>query len=189
MRTSFKIHAGLQLGLGAAVMLIGALTFVAGAPAFTNTGLSLGVTFAFLVPLHAATIFRGIALDFRSGGSVSNKSLQWSALRALPHSVHVCLVALGLGGAALLAAAQADEGSLSGGEAHRGHYYAVDTSDPYRTRIEITRSEYDDLRKQNQRTMVAVFGLIAAGGGTLTLVIAELDAASRLPTPPASERP
>jgi hypothetical protein len=52
----------------------------------------------------------------------------------------------------------------------------------------ITRREYDDLREQNQRTMVSVYGLIAAGGGTFTLVIAELDAAARLPTPPASER-
>ncbi|CAL9329741.1 hypothetical protein SUDANB105_00048 [Streptomyces sp. enrichment culture] len=95
------------------------------------------------------------------------------------------LVALGPGGVALLAAAQTDDGSRSGREAHRGHYGAA--SDPYRTGTEITESEYDGVGKQNQRIMVAVYGLIAAGGGTFTLVIAELDAASRLPMPPAGE--
>ncbi|WP_370409790.1 hypothetical protein [Streptomyces fradiae] len=44
-----------------------------------------------------------------------------------------------------------------------------------RQRIEITRSTYEALRKDKQTSLFAGYGLIAAGGGGLTLVFAKLD--------------
>ncbi|MFJ9795426.1 hypothetical protein [Streptomyces sp. NPDC101145] len=176
MKTSFKIHAGLQLALGVGALFVSALTLVPGVPLITDTGLLLGISFALLLPLHAATIFRSINLDFRSGGAVSNKSLQWLALRNLPRRVHVLLVGVGLAGAALVTGVMSDVGSLSGGEATHGRYTAVDTSDPHRRRVDITKNEFDRLRQQELRTLIAIYGIIATGGGAYTLVLAELDA-------------
>ncbi|MFB7368858.1 hypothetical protein ACFC0D_03295 [Streptomyces sp. NPDC056222] len=180
MKTSFKIHAGLQLALGVGALLMSGLTSVPGVSLNMKTGLLFGICLALLLPLHAATIFRSINLDFRSGGAVSNKSLQWQALRNLPRLVHVFLVGVGLAGAALLSGATSTSvDHLSGGEASYGRYTAVDTTDPHRRRIAVTKSEYDRLQEQEQRTMFAIYGLIAAGGGAFTLMVAELDASTR----------
>ncbi len=57
----------------------------------------------------------------------------------------------------------------------RGYYSAIDTVDPDRRRVAITRSQYEELRKDDQRVAFAAFGLFAAGGGGLTLLFGKLD--------------
>ncbi|MFF2779579.1 hypothetical protein ACFVU3_32355 [Streptomyces sp. NPDC058052] len=185
MKTSFKIHAGLQLGLGGVALLASALTLLPGRPLVTHTGLFLAVCFALLVPLHAGTIFRSIALHLRSGSRVSDKALQWQALRNLPRPVHVFLIGAGVAAAALLASTGSGD-RLSGAEAAQGRYTAVDTTDPRRERVTISRTAYDRLHKEDQRSMFTVFGLLAVGGGAFTLTVAELDASGRSRTPDGS---
>ncbi|MGW6563935.1 hypothetical protein [Streptomyces sp. NPDC054975] len=114
-----------------------------------------------------ATIIRGI----RSG---AGKAEQWLALRALPRSLHVLLAGLGLAVAALLTVPDDDSG-LQATDSARGRYYAVDTTDPRRSRIEVTRSEHQALSKKDQRSMFTIYAALAAGGGGLTLVFGKLD--------------
>ncbi|MFF9013583.1 hypothetical protein ACF09C_11545 [Streptomyces sp. NPDC014870] len=175
MKRSYEVHAGLQLALATVALLAAAYSAVPYLPPFTREGILFGVGFALLFPLHAATIFRSISLEFRARGFASSKSNQWHALKALPGRVHALLIALALSGAALVTGAFSDDSGLQATDSVRGRYYAVDTTDPQRQRIEVTRSQYEALSKQGQRTMFAIYGLIAAGGGAVTLVFAKLD--------------
>ncbi|MCX5394552.1 hypothetical protein [Streptomyces sp. NBC_00094] len=175
MRRSFTVHAGLQLALATVALSAAAYTAVPYLPPFAGEGILLGIGFALLFPLHAATIFRSIALEFRVRGYARNKTNQWRALKALPGRVHALLVGLGLAGAVLLSGAFSDDSGLQATDSVRGRYYAVDTTDPQRQRIEVTRSQYEALNKQGQRFMFTIYGLIAGAGGGLTLVFAKLD--------------
>ncbi|MFF5933651.1 hypothetical protein [Streptomyces sp. NPDC012508] len=169
------MHAGLQLALAIMALSAAAYSAVPHLPPFAGEGILLGIGFALLFPLHAATIFRSIALEIRVRGYASNRTNQWRALKSLPGRVHVLLVGLGLAGAVLLSGAFSDDSGLQATDAVRGRYYAVDTTDPQRQRIEVTGSQYEALSKQGQKTMLAIYGLIAAGGGGLTLVFAKLE--------------
>ncbi|MDQ1007795.1 hypothetical protein QFZ82_002280 [Streptomyces sp. V4I23] len=174
MRTSFKIHAGAQLSLSVAGLLAASLAALPFPPPFANEWLLLGIGIALLVPLHVATIVRSIAVGLRDMRFASSKANQWRALRSLPRRVQGLLAGVGLAGVMLLVGAGADDSSLQGADSVRGRYFAIDTSDPQRGRIEITRSEYEALRKEDQQVVFAAFALFAAGGGGLTLVFAKL---------------
>ncbi|MFI8323833.1 hypothetical protein [Streptomyces sp. NPDC085529] len=169
MRRSFTLHAGAQLALATAALAVSACAAVPGLPPLPGEGILLGAGFALLFPLHAATIFR-------SWGHVSDRAYQWQAFKALPHRVHALLVGLGLAGGLLLSGAFPNDGTgLQATEVVRGRYFAVDTTDPERRNFEVTRSRYEALSKQGQRDMFAIYGLVAAGGGALTLIFAKLD--------------
>ncbi|MFG2334321.1 hypothetical protein ACGFMM_32625 [Streptomyces sp. NPDC048604] len=105
MKRSFKAQAGLQLALATVALLAAAYSPVPHLPPFASEGILLGVGFALLFPLHAATIFRSISLESRARGFASSKSNQWRALKALPGRVHALLVALALSGAVLVTGA------------------------------------------------------------------------------------
>ncbi|MET9953844.1 hypothetical protein ABZ135_20125 [Streptomyces sp. NPDC006339] len=175
MRTSFKFHAGAQLALCAAGLLTAALAAAPPLPPFTNEWLLLGIGIALLVPLHLATTFRSVALERRARGFAGNKANQWRALRALPRRVHALLVGAGLAGVFLVTGALWDDSDLQGAESVRGYHSAIDTSTPDRRRVPITTSQYEALRKDEQRVAFAAYGLFAAGGGGLTLVFGKLD--------------
>lgn len=174
MRAGFTIHAGLQFALSLMGLLAATVAAVPLLPPFADEWVLLGIGLALLVPLHVATIVRGAVLALRARG-LATKAHQWRALCALPRPAHVLLVGAGLAGAALLVGPGADGSPLVNAGSVRGRYFAVDTTDPHRQRIEITRSTYEALRKDDQRTLFAGYALIAAGGGGLTLVFAKLD--------------
>ncbi|MEV5970218.1 hypothetical protein [Streptomyces sp. NPDC051921] len=175
MRKSFTMHAALQVALSTVALCASAYTAVPQLPLFAHEEVLLGIGFVLLFPLHAATIFRSIALEFRVKGYASSKTNQWRALKALPHRVHALLAALALAGGLLVSGLFSDDSGLQATDTSRGRYFAVDTTDPLRPNIEVTRSQYEELSKQGQRTMLAIYGLIAAGGGALTLVFGKLD--------------
>ncbi|MEU7510736.1 hypothetical protein AB0B13_01815 [Streptomyces sp. NPDC042898] len=160
-------------GLVAAVLA--AVPFL---PPFADEWLLLGIGIALLVPLHLATLVRAIAVGRRDMRFASNKANQWRALRALralPRRVQAALVGAGLAGAFLVTGVFWDDSGLQRVETVRGHYSAIDTSDPDRERVPISRSQYEELRKEDQRIAFAAFGLFAAGGSGLTLLFGKLD--------------
>ena len=175
MRTSFKLHAGMQLTLSGVGLLAAVLAAVPLLPPFADEWLLLGIGIALLVPLHRATIFRSVALELRARGFASNKANQWRALRALPHRVHALLVGAGLAGVFLVTGVLWDDSGLERVESVRGYYSAIDTADPERGRVPVTRSQYEALRRDDQRVAFAAFGLFAAGGGGLALLFGKLD--------------
>ncbi|MFF3246890.1 hypothetical protein ACFYWY_24875 [Streptomyces sp. NPDC002870] len=172
MKTSYKVQAGLALSVSVSALSASALTLLPGEPVLDNTALFAGIGFVLLLLLFLATIIRGIALDVGSGGSLSNSWLQWLALRCLPRTVQAVLVCVFAAGIAVVTAVGG--GPLQASDAAHGRYFAVDTADPHRRHVEVTTSEYDDVYKHDQRSMFAIIGLLAAGAGTLTLIIGEL---------------
>ncbi|MEU8619487.1 hypothetical protein [Streptomyces sp. NPDC048623] len=175
MRTSFKIHAGLQFALSLAGLLAATFTALPDLPPFADEWLLLGIGIALLLPLHVLTIVRSNMIALRTD-SLTTKAHQWRALRALPLPAQLLLVGAGLAGAALfVGTGRAPSHLLNPGSA-QGRYFAVETTDPKRQPIEITKSTYEALRKDEQTSLFAGYGLIAAGGGGLTLVFAKLDA-------------
>ncbi|MFF9012999.1 hypothetical protein ACF09C_08485 [Streptomyces sp. NPDC014870] len=175
VRTSFKIHAGAQLALCVAGLLAASLATLPFLPPFADEWLLLGIGIALLVPLHVATIVRSIAVGLRDMRFASSKANQWRALRSLPRRVKGMLAGVGLAGVMLLVGARADDSSLHKADSVRGRYFAIDTSDPRRERIQITRSKYEALRKEDQQVTFAAYALFAAAGGGLTLLFAKLD--------------
>ncbi|MGW6395675.1 hypothetical protein ACWFR1_35430 [Streptomyces sp. NPDC055103] len=165
----------MQLALSGAGLLAATLAALPFLPSFADEWLLLGVGIALLVPLHLATLFRGIALEMRAPGFARNKTNQWRALRALSRRVRVLLVGAGLAGAFLAGGAFRDDSGLRHVESLRGRYSAIDTSDPERGRVPISRSRYEAARKDEQRVAFAAFGLFAAAGGGLTLLFGKLD--------------
>ncbi|MFF5970766.1 hypothetical protein ACFY7C_04480 [Streptomyces sp. NPDC012769] len=141
---------------------------VPGRPPIASFGVLLGVGSALIFPLHAATIIRGMR-------AAADKTEQWRALLTLPRSLLALLAGLGLGVVALLTLPGDDGSGLQAGDSVHDRYYAVDTTDPRRSRVEVTRSEYEALSKHDQRHMLTVYGALAAGGGALTLVFGALD--------------
>ncbi|HET6358146.1 hypothetical protein [Streptomyces sp.] len=93
MTTSYKVQAGLALSVSVSVLSASALTLLPGEPVLDNTALFAGIGLVLLLPLFLVTTIRGIALNFRSGGSLSNSWLQWLALRCLPRTVQAVLSA------------------------------------------------------------------------------------------------
>jgi hypothetical protein len=177
MGTSFKVHAGLALALSVSELLLAAFTYLPGEPVL-NTGVGAGIGIGLLFPLFIAAIVRGIVLDFSGGGILSNKSLQWLALRCLPRTVQTVLVCILVAGVALLAGIGAEEGSRQAGPVRGGRHYAFDTTLAHRGEVEVAKSEYDSLVKNDQRRMFAIIGLLAGGAATLTLVTGALHAAT-----------
>ncbi|MFD3665241.1 hypothetical protein ACFWVF_32345 [Streptomyces sp. NPDC058659] len=175
MRSSAKIHAGTQLALATAGLLAAALATAPLLPPFADEWLLLGIGIVLLVPLHVATLIRGIAVGLRARGFASSKANQWRALRSLPRRVQGLLAAVGLTGLVLIIHAGADASSLQNTDTVRGRYFAIDTSDPQRQRIEISRSESEALQKEDQQVAFAAYALVATVGAGLTLVLARLD--------------
>ncbi|MFF1509271.1 hypothetical protein [Streptomyces sp. NPDC058326] len=175
MRTSFRIHAGAQLSLSGLGLLAAALAAVPLLPPFADEWLLLGAGIALLVPLHLATLVRGVAVGLRDIRFASSRANQWRALRSLPRRVQALLAALGLAGLALITGVGADDSSLQKADSVRGRYFAVDPTDPRRMRFEVPRDTYETLRKEEQRVAFAAYALVAAGGAGLTLVSARFD--------------
>ncbi|MFF8601107.1 hypothetical protein ACF065_18435 [Streptomyces sp. NPDC015232] len=174
MRTSFKIHAGLQFALSLTGLLAGTLATVPHRPPFTDEWVALGIGIALLVPLHLLTIVRSCAIALRTDGQTT-KAHQWQAFRALPLPARLLLVGAGLAGVALFAGTGKAPSHLVNPGSADGRYFAVDTADPRRQRTEIPRSTYEALRKDEQTSLFAGYALLAAGGGGMTLVFAKLD--------------
>ncbi|MEV6327861.1 hypothetical protein [Streptomyces sp. NPDC051909] len=175
MRTSFKVHAGLQFALSLAGLLAATYTALPHLPPLGDEWIALGIGIALLVPLHVATIVRSNIVALRTDG-LTTKANQWRALRALPRPTRLLLAGAGLAGAALFVGTDNAPSHLVNPGSAEGRYFAVETTDPRRQRTEITRVTYEALRKDEQTSLFAGYGLIAAGGGGLTLVFAKLDA-------------
>ncbi|GEB57428.1 hypothetical protein GCM10017674_80570 [Streptomyces gardneri] len=78
MRSSFKLHAGMQLALSGVGLLAAVLAAVPLLPPFADEWLLLGIGLALLVPLHLATLFRSIAVELSNRGFAGNKANQVS---------------------------------------------------------------------------------------------------------------
>lgn len=120
MRRSSKTRAELGVTLGAAALCASVCAAVPGLPPLSGEGILLGVGFTPLFPLHAATVSRSIALEFRARGHVGDRTNQRRALKALPRRVGALLVGLGPTHGLLLSGVSSDGSGLQATDADRG---------------------------------------------------------------------
>lgn len=171
MRRSFAVHAGAALVLSVAQLSAAALTLLPGHSVFGDGKLAVGLSMLALFPVFLTALVRGILLQTDGVRLGRNPSLQWLALRCLPRSVQVCLLAVFAAGIALVVSSSGEDRQAL--DPRDGRYYALYTGIP-RQEIEISRTEYEALIKIDQRTMFAIPGLLSAGAATLVLVTGQL---------------
>ncbi|MBN0043199.1 hypothetical protein JS756_03585 [Streptomyces actuosus] len=186
MKTSFKIHAA-ALTLSGFSLLVSALTLLPGPPLPYSGGPLLAIEFALLFPLFIVTIGRGMAME--AGGRKLSRAAHWPALQSLPRPLRLALVCIFASGIGLTASSVIADTSRQAGKTEVGRYYAVDLDSPTHEQVEVSKSEYDTLRKHDQRAMHAITGMLAAGAATMTLVIGHLHPSTGRYMPPSSLDP
>ncbi|MFG3310300.1 hypothetical protein [Streptomyces wuyuanensis] len=185
MTVGIKVQVGLALTVCVFSLSASALTFLPGEPADAG-GLMLGVEFVLLFPLVVATIGRAWALQ--ADGVRLAPSMQWLALRCLPRAVQLVLACAFAAGIALMASGNWT--SRQAGETEHGRYYVIEVGSPTRERVEVSKSEYDTLLKNDRRAMHAISAMLAAGTATMTLIVGEWHPTTGRPGPPLqAERP
>ncbi|MGW6292552.1 hypothetical protein [Streptomyces sp. NPDC055058] len=98
----------------------------------------------------------------------------WLAFRCLPGKVQMTLGALALWGVVVLIFSTATAGNLQSAEVRDGRYVALDTTPHARGTVEISRSRYQDVLENDQRTMFAIPGVLMLGAAYAVLAIGEL---------------
>ncbi|MEE1939689.1 hypothetical protein V1L54_09725 [Streptomyces sp. TRM 70361] len=179
MGPSFRVHAGATLLLGVVLLAASALTLLPGPSVLGDGKAALAALAVPLLPLLAAAVLRGV---YAGVGAGYDRRLQWLALRSLPHAVWAFLAVLVAAGAALAFSSTLGGGGLSPREPEGGRYFATDHGDR-RKRVEISREEYEALRKYDQRTMFAIPALLCTGATVVVLVAGRL----RQPAPPGGD--
>ncbi len=185
MRKSFKIQAGLSLGIGVFALLTSALTLLPGEPLFSS-GLVLAVQFLPLFPFLLVTTVRGWGLS--ATGVRGDGGLKRQAFHCLPGVVRYGLIGCFLTGIALVASSMLSGTALQAGDSEGGQYYAIQFDGPGRERVVISEQEYNELLKKDRRVMHAIVGTLATGAGAMTLIIGQLHpSAGRQLPPPGSD--
>ncbi|GED83203.1 hypothetical protein [Streptomyces sp. 6-11-2] len=167
MGWTFKLHGGVAAGLGATLLLLATLTWLPGALPFTGARWLAAAIFVSLFLTFASALVR---LIMRS----ADKHAIWMAFRCLPGKVQMALGALALWGVVLLVFSTATEGNLQSAEVRDGRYVAFDTTPHARDTVEISQSRYQDVLESDQRTMLAIPGVLFLGAAYAVLAAGEL---------------
>lgn len=88
--------------------------------------------------------------------------------------MQIGLVGCFLTGVALLAGGMLTGSGLYASGSEDGRYYALRSDHTGRERFEVSEEEYDEIRKQDGRTMHAATGLLGIGAGTMALIVGQL---------------
>ncbi|MFJ8794811.1 hypothetical protein [Streptomyces sp. NPDC102462] len=171
----------MALALSGLSLLVSALTLLPGRPVPFHGGL-VTIEFALLFPLFIVTVARGIAL--RADGTKVTRADHWPAVRRLPRSVRFLLFFLFASGIGLTAGGMVADTSRQAGRTEAGRYYAIDLGSATHEQVEVSKSEYDALRRHDQRAVHAIGGLLAAGAATLTLIIGQAQPGTERHLPP-----
>ncbi|MBM7091111.1 hypothetical protein JTP67_21730 [Streptomyces sp. S12] len=169
MGWTFKLHGGVAAGLGTTLLLLATLTWLPGALPVTG----LEWLAAAIVVLLFLTFFSALVRLILTG---ADKHAMWLAFRCLPGKVQMTLGALALWGVVVLIFSTATEGNrnLQSAEVRDGRYVAFDTTPQARGTVEISRTRYLDVLESDQRTMLAVPGVLMLGAAYAVLASGEL---------------
>ncbi|PJM93353.1 hypothetical protein [Streptomyces sp. CB01373] len=167
MGWTFKLHGGVAAGLGTTLLVLATLTWLPGALPLTGARWLAAAIFVSLFLTFASALVR---LIMRS----ADKHAIWMAFRCLPGKVQMTLGALALWGVVLLVFSTATEGNLQSAEVRDGRYVAFDTTPHERGTVEISQSRYQDVLESDQRTMLAIPGVLFLGAAYAVLAAGEL---------------
>ncbi|MFG2758299.1 hypothetical protein [Streptomyces wuyuanensis] len=179
MGWSFKLHAGIAAGLSGVLLLLAALTWLPGTLPLTGSKWPVVTVVVLLFPIFIAAVVRGILTR-------ADKHSIWLAFRCLPGKAQAALGALVISGVVLMIFSTAGETNLQAPEMKDGRYFVFDTTPYARGTIEVSRSQYIAVLESDQRSMLAIPGLLFAGAAYAVLAAGELrraDVRSRRPAP------
>ncbi|MFG3552149.1 hypothetical protein [Streptomyces sp. NPDC047725] len=167
MGWTFKLHSGVAAGLGATLLVLATLTWLPGVlPLSGARWLAAGI-FVSLFLTSVSALMRLILTG-------ADKQAIWLAFRCLPGKVQMTLGVLALWGVVLLVFSKATEGNLQAAEVRDGRYVAFDTTPYARGTVEISQSRYQDVLESDQRTMLAIPGVLSLSAAYAVLAAGEL---------------
>ncbi|MFG2311461.1 hypothetical protein ACGFS9_22770 [Streptomyces sp. NPDC048566] len=172
MGWTFKLHGGIAIALGTALLVLTALTWLPGSLPLSGSRWLVPVIFLLLFPIFMSALVR----MFLTG---ADRHSMWLAVRCLSGRVQLGLAALTMAGVAMIIVSLAAERHLQSAEVKDGRYFALDTTPYARGTVEITQSQYEAVLESDQRAMFAIPGLLLVGAGTFVLASGEIRRADR----------
>ncbi|MEV6583938.1 hypothetical protein AB0M92_38070 [Streptomyces sp. NPDC051582] len=167
MGWTYKVHGGLATALGSTLLVLSALTWLPGTLPLTGTRWPLAAIAVLLFPVFTSALAR-LFLTRADRHSV------WLAVRCLPRKTQVALAALAVSGVVMTVASTAGEGNLQSAEVKEGRFFAFDTTPQTRGTVEVSRSRYQAVLESDQRTLLAIPGLLFVAAAYAVLAAGEL---------------
>ncbi|WP_234382677.1 hypothetical protein [Streptomyces dysideae] len=149
------------------LLLLAALTWLPGTLPLAGSKWPMAAIVVLLFPIFAAALVR----MFLSG---ADRHSVWLAFRCLPGKVQAVLGALVISGVALMLFGTAGAGNLQAPEVRDGRYFVFDTTPYARGTIEVSHSQYVAVLESDQRSMLAIPGLLFAGAAYVVFAAGEL---------------
>ncbi|MFD7911929.1 hypothetical protein ACFV30_14530 [Streptomyces sp. NPDC059752] len=176
MDWTFKCHGGVAAALGAALLVLVALTWLPGTLPLTVSGWPMAAIAVLLFAIFVSALVRMFLMR-------TDRQLVWLAFRCLPRKVQTGLAALAISGVGITVIGAAGEGNLQAAEVKDGRYFAFDTAPLARGTFEISQEQYQAVLESDQRSMLAIPGLLFIGAAYVVLTAGELRRADRGSTP------
>ncbi|WP_225877251.1 hypothetical protein [Streptomyces resistomycificus] len=149
------------------LLLLAALTWLPGTLPLVGSKWPMVVIVVLLFPISIAALVR----MFLSG---PDRHSVWLAFRCLPGNLQAVLGALVVSGVVLMLLSSVDAGNLQAAEVKDGRYFVFDTTPHARGTIEVSHSRYLAVLESDQRSMLAIPGLILAGAAYVVFAAGEL---------------
>ncbi|MFJ2561215.1 MULTISPECIES: hypothetical protein [unclassified Streptomyces] len=153
--------------MSALLLLLAALTWLPGTLPLAGSKGPMVVIVVLLFPIFTAALVR----MFLSG---ADRHSVWLAFRCLPGKAQAVLGALVISGVVLMLFSTAGTGNLQAPEVKDDQYFVFDTTPHARGTIEVSHSQYVAILESDQRSMLAIPGLLFAGAAYVVFAAGEL---------------
>ncbi|MEU3937228.1 hypothetical protein AB0E85_35125 [Streptomyces sp. NPDC029044] len=176
MGWTFKLHGAVAAVLGAALLVLTALTWLPGTLPLPGARWSMAVVGVLLFPIFVSALVR-VFLTRADRHSVL------LAFRCLPGRVQIGLAAACVSGVVMMVFSTAGEANQQSAEVREGRYFVFDTTPHSRGTVEVSRSQYQTVLESDQRSMLAIPGMLFIGAAYLVLAAGELRRTDRIVKP------
>ncbi|MFE6854528.1 hypothetical protein ACFVDH_27490 [Streptomyces sp. NPDC057674] len=170
------MHGGIAAVLGIVLLVLTALTWLPGALPLPAARWLMAAVVVLLFPIFISALVRVFLTR-------ADRHAVLMAFRCLPGRVQIGLAAACMSGVAMLIFSTAGEENLQTAEARDGRYFAFDTTARSRGTIEVSLSQYQAVLESDQRSMLAIPGMLFVGAAYFVLAAGELRRADRIPKP------
>ncbi|GGR82665.1 hypothetical protein [Streptomyces nojiriensis] len=176
MNWTFKCHGGVAAALGAALLVLAALTWLPGTLPLPVSGWPMAAIAVLLFPIFVSALVRMFLTR-------ADRHTVWLAFRCLPRKAQMGLAALAMSGVGITVISAAGEGNLQAAEVKDGRYLAFDATPLARGTVEISQGQYQAVLESDQRSMLAIPGVLLISAAYVVLAAGELRRADRYSTP------
>ncbi len=154
MGWSFKVHGGIALAMSATALLLALLSWVPG----TTLSLTDVDWLAVVVLMLPVVLAAGVRVLLTG----SDKKTLWRAFWCLPGRLQATLGVLFISGFALFFMGMSNDTRQQTEMIKDGRYYVFDMTTSKRAVVEVPRSQYEKVAREDQRPMFAGFTWLCA---------------------------